>query len=105
MFRFEFESEKWEVYHQPEKGDRSVPVPRGSFGMDVDKGNIWLFGGTDGARQLNDLWCFNIATKVWTQVRSEPEDPAKVPEPRRNLTLVVFRDNLFIFGGILDVTK
>jgi hypothetical protein len=102
IYRFDFESEKWEVYHQPNK-ETDGPVPRSSFGMDVANGDIWVFGGTDGTKQLNDLWCFNIGLKRWKLIQTE--DQSKVPEPRRNLTLAAFRDNLFIFGGILDVTK
>lgn len=102
IYRFDLVTEKWEVYHQHQK-NMPIPSERAGFGMDIDKNSIWLFGGTDGVKQLNDFWCFNIESKMWTQIKTE--DVSKLPEPRRNLTLVAFNNNLFIFGGILDVTK
>lgn len=76
LYRFDFETEKWELYHQPTK-DARAPVPRGSFGMDAANGDIWVFGGTDGTKQLNDLWCFNIESKTWREIKTE--DQSKIP--------------------------
>jgi hypothetical protein len=32
------------------------------------KGDAWIFGGTNGTHTLNDLWKFNIKSKVWWKV-------------------------------------
>jgi N-acetylneuraminic acid mutarotase len=47
-----------------------VPVARtGAVTWTSAAGELWLFGGQDGSLNfLNDLWKYNISSKVWTQV-------------------------------------
>jgi hypothetical protein len=45
--------------HKPAKGEAS-PVPRSCFGMIGCENVIWVFGGTDGNKTLNDFWKFDI---------------------------------------------
>ena len=69
---------------------------------------MFLFGGHDGARQLNDFYCFNfskvtdqsnaqiyIATEMWTLVESET---ALTPSPRDSHILVNSGSSVFLFG-------
>jgi hypothetical protein len=48
----------------------SLPVPRwGAVTWTDAAGLLWMFGGQDGGNAfLNDLWKFNPATQIWTQV-------------------------------------
>lgn len=51
--------------------DASVAGPEARWGAvtwtDQTTGNLWLFGGQDGATNfLNDLWEYNIGTQTWT---------------------------------------
>jgi hypothetical protein len=48
------------VYNAP--GGAGVPTARLGAAAWTDKtGNLWLFGGSDGANYLNDLWEFNAS--------------------------------------------
>lgn len=55
---------------------------------------FYIFGG-DGGVLFNDLWCYNLLTNKWHQIKNRGE----VPAPRRYHSCVVYKDNLFIFGG------
>jgi leucine-zipper-like transcriptional regulator 1 len=68
---------------------------------------MFLFGGHDGARQLNDFYCFNfskflihfnrqLATEMWTLVESETQ---LTPSPRDSHILVNSGNSIFLFGG------
>jgi hypothetical protein len=52
----------------------NVPGARfGAVSWTDSSGNFWLFGGegydsTGTVRQLNDLWQFNLATRLWTWI-------------------------------------
>jgi hypothetical protein len=34
--------------------------------IDVEDRKIFLFGGWNGTRDLNDLWCYDIERQTWT---------------------------------------
>ncbi|KAH7925639.1 hypothetical protein BV22DRAFT_1119428 [Leucogyrophana mollusca] len=48
-------------------GDSHAPSPRGGHAMciDPDGGFIYLFGGWDGQRSLDDFWMYNIKAGRW----------------------------------------
>jgi UDP-N-acetylglucosamine:LPS N-acetylglucosamine transferase len=39
------------------------------------KGNLLIFGGSNGSKTLNDMWTFDLAAKKWTAIdnKSTPE--------------------------------
>jgi hypothetical protein len=61
-------------------------------------------------KTLNDFWKFDIDLKRWTAITDTNnaqlhEVIISLTKPRRNTTLSVFNNHLFVFGGIQDVTK
>src|SRR6266481_3860577 len=55
-------------------------TPPGRWGAvtwtDPSTGNLWLFGGQDGGLAfLNDLWEYNIATNLWTNLGGGGNQP------------------------------
>jgi hypothetical protein len=84
------------------------PKSRYRTSTTVYKDMMFLFGGHDGARQLNDFYCFNfsniqalinemtLATEMWTLVESET---ALTPSPRDSHILVNSGNSIFLFGG------
>lgn len=56
-----------------------------------------MFGGTNVTRKFNDLWTFSEG--VWTEVQQKNK-----PESRNGHSLLVFEDQIILFGGIHDVT-
>jgi hypothetical protein len=66
---------------------------------------VYVFGGFDGARRLNDLWSFTVTPEVlsggskvtWTQVSGEGECPS--PRDGAALAFDHSQNRLLIFGG------
>lgn len=63
-------------------------------------GALWIFGGTNGVKTLNDQWKFDLTTKKWIKIESKD-----TPEPRRGHSMIKFDNFIFMFGGIQDITK
>lgn len=52
---------------------------------------------------MNDMWCFDLQTNVWSQV--DQSNCEYKPTPRSGHSSVVYGDKMYIFGGILELTK
>ena len=65
------------------------------------EGNIFVFGGVDQEhRRFNDLQCFSIANKTWTNIRLNGEIPT-----RSFHSSVVVDDQMFVLGGYDGVNR
>jgi hypothetical protein len=51
---------------------------------------------------MNDLWCFNIDESSWSQVELGEDFR---PCPRSGHSTVVHGEKMYIFGGLLELTK
>lgn len=61
-----------------------------------------VFGGRDEDNdKLNDMWVFDIPSRQWRE--EKPHYPA--PMQRSGHSACLVRDQMVIFGGILEVTK
>ena len=60
----------------------------------ADGRHVMIFGGYDGAKNLNDLWVLNLETTAMKQVKC-----AAPPEPRSRLTMHMLGHTLHVFGG------
>ncbi|XP_062507992.1 leucine-zipper-like transcriptional regulator 1 isoform X2 [Corticium candelabrum] len=56
---------------------------------------IYVFGGDNGKRMLNDLLRFDCKDNSWGRVVSTGSPPA----PRYHHSAVVYKDSMFVFGG------
>ena len=56
---------------------------------------MYVFGGYDGGRSLNDLFRFDFQASEWAQVRVSGVPPS----PRGGHTAVVYGSTLYAFGG------
>jgi len=52
---------------------------------------------------LFDLWEFDIESSTWTLI--ELPDDSYTPPPRSGHSSTIFKGKMFIFGGILELTK
>lgn len=64
----------------PECGSQCVglaqtPDMRGGHQMciDCDGGQLYLYGGWDGSKELGDLWQFTIKSQQWTSLDTSQE--------------------------------
>ena len=71
------------------------PPPRANHSSSIIGHNLYIFGGWDGSKRLNDLFNFNIATHIWSQVQVVGESPA----PRAGMELCNVSEKMFLFGG------
>lgn len=63
--------------------------------------SVFVFGGQDDENnKLGDLWEFNVTTKAWVQIGQSLPDLA-----RSGHVAVAFGNKMYVFGGILEVTK
>jgi N-acetylneuraminic acid mutarotase len=75
------------------KGTR--PPPRANHSSSIIKNNLYIFGGWDGTKRLNDLFSFDLVQFMWTQVQVVGESPA----PRAGMEICNVNDQLYLFGG------
>lgn len=71
--------------------------------MDSAKGIIYLFGGWNGHRDMNDLWYFDIRKEMWTRL-FENSSQFGGPSPRscHKMVLDPTSGHIFTLGRYLD---
>jgi N-acetylneuraminic acid mutarotase len=45
------------------------PPPRANHSSAVVKNRLYIFGGWDGIKRLNDLYCFDSDNNLWYEVK------------------------------------
>lgn len=81
-----------------------TPLPRNSHTSVVAGDNLYILGGQDDENnKLDDLWELNLKTQALTQI--DYKSPGDYSVGRSGHTAVVFANKMFVFGGILEVTK
>ncbi|CAJ1975402.1 unnamed protein product [Sphenostylis stenocarpa] len=73
----------------------SPPIPRDSHSCSVVGDGLFVFGGTDGTRQLNDLHILDISSHTWIV----PTVRGEAPPAREGHGAAVIGKRLFVFGG------
>ena len=103
MHTFDVETRVWQLL-APERGP--APSPRAGHAAVVHEGNLYVFGGKDDANQkLNDLWRFNLAERVWTELTVPQDQAHSIPMARSGHTATLYQGYICIFGGLFEVTK
>ena len=63
---------------------------------------LYIFGGLkNDSLTLNDLWIFDITKKTWNKVNQ----CGQIPKPRAGHSMNIYQGRIFMFGGLLEVTK
>ena len=52
-----------------------APSPRGNTGVVFHKNSLILIGGLDLHTTFNDIWSFNLETKVWAELETKGQIP------------------------------
>eukprot|EP01080_Neovahlkampfia_damariscottae_P002204 gene2204-2378_t len=111
---FSFLNDVWWIKVNSNKGDESVestleiendshnnkvPCPRMQHASTVIKSNskfkLYIFGGKSKYRLLNDLWCLDIESMLWKNIKYE----GNIPSPRQGHILVSYESFLLLYGG------
>ncbi|KAI0063548.1 hypothetical protein BV25DRAFT_1990545 [Artomyces pyxidatus] len=86
--------------------DGDVPSRRGGHAMCIDGANgfIYLFGGWDGERSLDDFWVYAIAEDRWRLVTYDSSDGTNKPGPRSCHKMVFdpATGSIYLLGGLSD---
>jgi Galactose oxidase, central domain len=61
--------DRWEQLHGLEQG----PGRRYGFGWTSAGGKLFIFGGYDGTKDLDDLWALDLDSLRWQRLPSDPE--------------------------------
>jgi N-acetylneuraminic acid mutarotase len=71
-----------------------APIPRSAHSAVVYKNQMYIFGGWNGHKSLNDFYSLNLDTLVWREIQTED-----APSKRRMHSAVVYNDKMYLFGG------
>jgi len=71
------------------------PPQRANHSSSIIKDSLYIFGGWDGTKRLNDLFSLNTRTLTWTEIQVE----GTAPSPRAGMSLTNLNDKLLLFGG------
>ena len=86
-----------------ERPSKVMPIPRNAHSAVAYGNSLFIFGGQDeDNNKLSDLWEFNVTTKQWAQIAYS----SSLQEVGRSGHAAVgFGSKMYVFGGILEVTK
>jgi N-acetylneuraminic acid mutarotase len=95
----------WTLLRGEERPSKTMPIERNAHTA-VGQGNsLFVFGGQDeDNNKLGDLWEFNLTTKQWANIAYH-NGASGVDIARSGHASVAFNGKMYIFGGILEVTK
>lgn len=73
----------WQQIHDTDLNGE-IPSARGGHAMCIDsqRGLIYLFGGWDGQKSLDDFWLYDIKERRWTVLSPNTSLDAYAPGPR-----------------------
>ncbi|CAE7055308.1 unnamed protein product [Rhizoctonia solani] len=84
---------RWERI-EVDSGSRSPPS-RAGHAMVAHENRLFVFGGMDGNSPCNDTWCFDITTRVWSELYCTGE----IPPPYVFHAITLVGDKVYLFGG------
>ncbi|TFY80985.1 hypothetical protein EWM64_g3025 [Hericium alpestre] len=92
------------LYGVDANGD--VPSRRGGHAMCIDEqhGHIYMFGGWDGQKSLDDLWVYDIETDRWRMISQSVLQEQHGPRPRscHKMAFDSKTGAIYVLGGLLE---
>lgn len=86
-----------------------APTPRGGHAMCFDRieGRIYLFGGYDGKKSLDDFWVFNIQDHSWKLIppRLNFGDPPPSPRACHKMVFDDSTGDIYLLGSLDDTSS
>ncbi|KIY73013.1 hypothetical protein CYLTODRAFT_342854 [Cylindrobasidium torrendii FP15055 ss-10] len=87
--------------------DGDVPHARGGHAMCIDstKGLIYMFGGFDGKKSLDDFWSYDIHLDQWTLLCASTAAVNNAPDARacHKMVFDTKTGSIYVFGRLGDV--
>ncbi|KIK69111.1 hypothetical protein GYMLUDRAFT_35165 [Collybiopsis luxurians FD-317 M1] len=98
----------WQEIHDTD-ANGETPCPRGGHAMciDVQREYIYLFGGWDGQKSLDDLWRYSIKEQRWATLSPSTSLEANAPGPRSCHKMVYNSktNSIWVLGRLDDLDK
>ena len=117
VYEYDFEQNEWKTLFENKPVDAieitktTVPQGRMSHAAAISNNCLYIFGGFDGNTRLNDTWSFDLVEKKWQRLGLEGFVPevrlqlcSLIFQPRNGHSLIAYKNNIILFGGIHDVT-
>ncbi|KDN35663.1 hypothetical protein RSAG8_11406, partial [Rhizoctonia solani AG-8 WAC10335] len=99
LYSLEQGTPKWEPI-EPAPGSLSPPG-RGGHVMVAYEGQLYVFGGSNAKQTRNDTWCFDMTTRVWTELKCFGD----LPSSRAFLAAALVGNAVYIHGGLDNEKK
>ena len=93
--KYDFSQNCWKIVTDSLGTNDSWPKPRYRTTATIFGDKMLVFGGHDGARQLNDFYAWSFTNETWTEI----ETIGSPPSARDSHVAVAYKSSLFIFGG------
>ncbi|CAD8124604.1 unnamed protein product [Paramecium sonneborni] len=74
--------------------DNQRPPPRANHCSSVCQNKLFIFGGWDGSKRLNDLFCYDVTTNKWIELK-----PLQSPSARAGMCMTTINNKIYLFGG------
>lgn len=72
-----------------------APQPRANHASSLVENNLYIFGGWNGTKRLNDMYFVNLDSFVWTFV----DYNINKPTARAGMPMLNYKEYLILFGG------
>ena len=131
IFSYNFETKQWATYYLQSFKEKSMdkeptvstpnsdlPKKRANSGTSIFRDTLYIFGGTNGKKKLNDMWKYDLLGRKWAKI--EPKELEIFPDvppfsyfeyktkpsfkkARSGHSMLVYQDKILLFGGIHDI--
>lgn len=98
--KFNLKTLSWNSVKDNNPSAENWPKPRYRTSCNIYKNKMYIFGGHDGVKQLNDFYFYDFKNEIWCQIICNAN--SNIPTPRDSHASVIYRDSLFIFGGSIN---
>ncbi|KAJ5805479.1 uncharacterized protein N7503_003081 [Penicillium pulvis] len=93
---------KWDVLvqnsHEGGPPEGQIPAARTNHTIVSHNDKLYLFGGTNGVRWFNDVWCYDPRAGAWAEI----DCVGFIPTPREGHAAALVGDVMYVFGGRTD---
>lgn len=96
MWEFNIQRSTWSKVQYRLAHNNEQPLGRAEHTAVVYLNRMFVFGGYDGKRKLNDTYVFDFATRTWS---CPPLAVHNAPSRRCKHTAVLYNKNMYVLGG------
>ena len=96
LYQFCVPKGQWELL---DSGTDGAPSPRDRHSGCVHGGVLYIWGGFDGDKRVNDMWAYDLSKGGWRRVLLPPDGTENRPSPRHSHSAVVVGNTMYVGFG------